>query len=443
MGFKIGFVAAFVVAAVTAAGASRAAARRHGVSVNQLANEVRALVYVRAVLGLAFYVSLFAWLFWPRAFAWSYVDVPLPLRWAALVALAAAVVWLALAYRAMGTNYRGGVGLYDRHELVTSGPYAHVRHPIYAAFVIVMMLMLPLTANWVLAASGLLLVTSIAVVRIPIEERELAQRFTASWTAYRDRTGGVMPRLWPVVVLCCAIATASNAQTRDSTTTLEGRVADATDSAAIGWAEISIVGTELTVRADGRGFFRIAHVPIRSKEFSVRAIGYARLTQSEDFVPGVVVRRDVYMMRVPRMLTSMTIHGRYYRVPRQFEDVYRRGARGWGTFITREQIDSMNPVDVKMLLNLVPGVQTNQRSVYFSKCDAGDVGRLYIDGSLVTRWSDPVDRGDPWHWTEALTSINPLDIQAMEVYTSRGTVPAEFLDKNPCAVVAIWTRRGP
>jgi protein-S-isoprenylcysteine O-methyltransferase Ste14 len=121
--------------------------------------------------------------------------VPMALRWLAVALLIPTLALFTLSFRALGTNYRGGVGLYDDHELVTTGPYHHVRHPIYVAFIAIMLLILPLSTNWVLGLSGLLLVTSIAAARIPVEDRELRDRFGSRWEEYRGRTGRVLPHL--------------------------------------------------------------------------------------------------------------------------------------------------------------------------------------------------------------------------------------------------------
>ena len=133
-----------------------------------------------------FYAALFAWLFASQRARWAYVDVPSALRWSALVALVPVLVLFRSSFQQLGTNYRGGVGLYERHELVVRGPYAVVRHPIYAAFIAIMLLVLLLSANWVLGLSGLLLVSSIAVVRIPVEEHQLRERFGSAWTDYAN-----------------------------------------------------------------------------------------------------------------------------------------------------------------------------------------------------------------------------------------------------------------
>jgi protein-S-isoprenylcysteine O-methyltransferase Ste14 len=195
MQFKLAFIVAFVLAAAIAASATRRAARRHGGSLNQLTHEVPGLLIVRAALGLIFYAALISWMFGFRAAAWTYFPVPATVRWLAVVMLAPAIALLAWSFRTLGESYRGGVGLYDAHELVTTGPYRLVRHPIYLSFVAVMLLVLVLSANWVLGLSGLLLVVSIAAARIATEERQLLDRFGPAWEEYRTRTGRLFPRL--------------------------------------------------------------------------------------------------------------------------------------------------------------------------------------------------------------------------------------------------------
>jgi protein-S-isoprenylcysteine O-methyltransferase Ste14 len=195
MPFKIAFIIAFVFAATVATRTAKRATARHGGTLNQLVHEVRGLIIVRAALGLVFYAALFCWLFLPSALPWMYVQVPAAVRWAAAGLLVPVLAFFASAFSTLGTNYRGGVGLYDSHELVTTGPYRIVRHPIYVAFIAIMVLVFPLSTNWLLALSGLALVVSIAVTRGPIEDAELRERFGDKWATYQRRTGAFLPRL--------------------------------------------------------------------------------------------------------------------------------------------------------------------------------------------------------------------------------------------------------
>jgi hypothetical protein len=166
----------------------------------------------------------------------------------------------------------------------------------------------------------------------------------------------------------------------------------------------------------------------------------------QQFSAGAVVQSDFVLSRVPHVLEQMVVHGRSLRVPRFFDDIYRRGARGWGAFITREQIDSLDPADVQTVIGMVPGMTASSRGIYFNTCSWGAFGQLWVDGQRVTRFKrgrdDPLAREDPYYMNEWLSNIRPFDVQAIEVYPSAGTIPAEFLDGQPCGVVAIWTRRG-
>lgn len=241
---------------------------------------------------------------------------------------------------------------------------------------------------------------------------------------------------------------AVRAQGADRTVTLLGRVADEVDSGAVAHATVNVLGTDLIARTDGLGNFRIDGVRPGQHELIIRALGYARLTQSDDFSDGTRVRRDYYMTRVPHVLTEMVVQGRAMRVPHGFEEIYRRGARGWGTFITREQIDSLNPIDLKTMLASIPGVYANDRSVSFLRCPAFWKPQLWIDGQRMTRFAKPQRSGavpdpDPYQFNEYLTGILPSDVQAMEVYAANSSTPAEFLDGSGCGVIAVWTKRGP
>ena len=190
--FKLIFATVFVVAVFTAAMTAKRASAMHGGSLNQLTYEVRGLIAVRAALGLVFYSALMCWLFWPNACRWMYLPLPMSVRWSGALLMVPALSFFVWAFRSIGTNYRGGVGLYDRHELVTTGAYRWMRHPIYATFIVVMVLVGPLSSNWLLGASGLALVVAIAAARIPIEERELHARFGSAWEQYRQSHNGIL-----------------------------------------------------------------------------------------------------------------------------------------------------------------------------------------------------------------------------------------------------------
>lgn len=186
--FKLIFVGAFVTLIASALPAAIAAKKRHGGQINQLIYEMKWLLYVRGAFGVVFYGAAFAWLFQSQAPAMMRLPISDGPRWTAAGLLVLVVGLFAWSFRHLGSNHRGGVGLYDNHQLVTTGPYAWTRHPIYAAFIMLMVLVMVLSRNWWLGLSGVLLTSILAAGRIPVEERQLRERFGAEWDRYRSRT---------------------------------------------------------------------------------------------------------------------------------------------------------------------------------------------------------------------------------------------------------------
>jgi protein-S-isoprenylcysteine O-methyltransferase Ste14 len=87
------------------------------------------------------------------------------------------------------------VRLLDEHQIIQSGPYAFVRHPMYFGWWIAMLgltLLYPVWAIFVLFAS-----TLIAFIgRARREEAALAERFGNSWVEYRKRTKLIIPFIY-------------------------------------------------------------------------------------------------------------------------------------------------------------------------------------------------------------------------------------------------------
>lgn len=97
-------------------------------------------------------------------------------------------------YAAMGDAWRIGVNRAERSNLVTNGPYARVRHPIYLfqlAMLTGVVVLLPT------AVSALVFLFHLACVLIKAldEEAYLLATFGQPYRDYLTRTGRLLPRL--------------------------------------------------------------------------------------------------------------------------------------------------------------------------------------------------------------------------------------------------------
>ncbi|MDA8219141.1 MAG: isoprenylcysteine carboxylmethyltransferase family protein [Dehalococcoidales bacterium] len=84
------------------------------------------------------------------------------------------------------------VQLYASHRLVTWGPFAWVRHPLYVAGAMAEIGALLLYRTW--AAALMILNIASLVGRARQEELTLAARFDDEWEAYKARVPGWLPR---------------------------------------------------------------------------------------------------------------------------------------------------------------------------------------------------------------------------------------------------------
>ena len=110
--------------------------------------------------------------------------------------LMAAAVWLFWRSHAdLGDNWSVSLQLNQDHRLVTQGVYRHIRHPMYAAFFAMAIAQGLLLNNWLAGWGALAAVSLLYLLRVPHEEQMMIERFGDEYRTYRQRTGGLMPRL--------------------------------------------------------------------------------------------------------------------------------------------------------------------------------------------------------------------------------------------------------
>jgi protein-S-isoprenylcysteine O-methyltransferase Ste14 len=102
-------------------------------------------------------------------------------------------IWARLA---LGANWSGiVVTTKEGHELVQTGPYAIVRHPIYAG-ILLAMIGTALTLGTLASYIGLLAGFVAIMFRVTIEERLMSHQFHEAFEAYRRRTKKLVPFIW-------------------------------------------------------------------------------------------------------------------------------------------------------------------------------------------------------------------------------------------------------
>lgn len=152
------------------------------------------ILTLRRIFGLAMWLSVLVYLINPRWMAWASLPLPAWLRWLGAVPMAICIPLIYWLFSSLGKNVTRTVAIREEHMLVTHGPYRWVRHPLYSTGVLFFLGLTLLTANWLI---GLTTVATFAILimRTPIEEAKLIERFGDEYREYIKRTGRYLPKL--------------------------------------------------------------------------------------------------------------------------------------------------------------------------------------------------------------------------------------------------------
>ncbi|MFI5378580.1 MAG: methyltransferase family protein [Tepidisphaerales bacterium] len=113
--------------------------------------------------------------------------------WAATVAAALAFAGTLVCWRKMGKSWRMGINPEEKTQLVVTGPYSYVRHPIYSLSSLLMLSTMAIVPTWPMLAVGVVHL-SLLQWEASREEVYLLQHHGQSYAEYCRRVGRFFPR---------------------------------------------------------------------------------------------------------------------------------------------------------------------------------------------------------------------------------------------------------
>lgn len=250
----------------------------------------------------------------------------------------------------------------------------------------------------------------------------------------RPRTAAlpVCVRLCVYLLLLPALAPSAFAQ---SVGAITGTIKDSAGTPIPG-VEVVILQRHGAVYSDSVGVFRVVDIPAGKREFHFRRLGFSPKSMDAEISEGKTVALNVVLEPYAAEIEGMTVEEATRR--RQLlSDFYDRSSRGFGHFITREQIEKRNPMNLSDMMRMVPGAHliplrgTGMSTLRFGRAMGGRdcPPQYYVDA--VKTWNLNID------------DITPEDVEGIEIYEGASTVPPQFNTKEGntiCGVVLIWTR---
>jgi protein-S-isoprenylcysteine O-methyltransferase Ste14 len=93
----------------------------------------------------------------------------------------------------LGRHFRAAAVVTEDHELITTGPYSLVRHPIYAGILGLVLSSGLVRASWLRLGTGVLLFCLGTEIRVRVEEGLLGARFPEALREQQRRVKAYIP----------------------------------------------------------------------------------------------------------------------------------------------------------------------------------------------------------------------------------------------------------
>ena len=188
--FKLLFVAIYIVFLIVRLPNRVKSARAEPERRQELDSWASRMLIV-AILG--YFGAIALYMLYPQSISWAFIAMPAWLRWLGAIVACLSVALVGWTHRELGRQYAAELAIQKEHTLVTTGPYARTRHPMYTALNAFSFSMALITSNLLVIIFAVLVVLPFPWI-VGAEEQMLLETFGDESQEYMERTGRFFPR---------------------------------------------------------------------------------------------------------------------------------------------------------------------------------------------------------------------------------------------------------
>ena len=216
---------------------------------------------------------------------------------------------------------------------------------------------------------------------------------------------------------------------------LVGRVYDVATGDPVATAAVSVAGRTGEAESDRRGRFRLSGVPVGTREFEVRRIGYATLRHQVTVEQGLTAEVEVGLSPAPvelEPLVATATRVRRLEIKGFYERKYWGDLLGLGIFFTEAEIERRRPLRISHMIADLAGIRLRGGSLINTRMSAG-----FAAGCPIKTYLDGIDIKN----TNIDSLVLPIEVGGVEVYKGAASLPAEFGGSDArCGAIVIWTK---
>lgn len=199
-------------------------------------------------------------------------------------------------------------------------------------------------------------------------------------------------------------------------------------------AQVVVVGLGIGALTDATGTARLPGLQPGSKTVLVRYLGYAEQQAMVILEEGKVSLLEFDLQAAPIQLAEVRV-----KAPRRStlhrNGFFERRGGGFGVFMTREQIEDMQPRYMSDVLRRVAGISlsttgfggTSRATMRGTKVLGNCPIQYYLDGTMTSGFN--------------IDEVMPSDVEGVEIYRGASTIPPAYNKGTAlCGVILIWTR---
>jgi len=201
-------------------------------------------------------------------------------------------------------------------------------------------------------------------------------------------------------------------------------------------AEVRARGNVVVAITNDSGRFHVGQMPIGARGVFVRRLGFApQRVPIRTSLEGSIDSVEVVLTAVVQSLAAVVAQDPHDSLSRKvLAEFWERRARGFGKFVTRDEIERKGASRFVDVVRSVPSVTIMSargrsdirfRGAAFGSRDCPP--QYWLDGI-------PLERGGADEFT-------PENVEAIELYPSAATTPPQFNTRSAtCGTVVVWSR---